>query len=140
MRRIMAALLALATLFLATGRGGATTERDAGWASAYGPGVMEGVVAYRFEHGLWYVAPPGDWYTVAGYVATNDCRQVGQRVTLIDPAGKGWPVLVADCGGAEPEGGAAWMTANNIVAELDWRLWERLTAAHGRPLAVELWR
>ena len=27
---------------------------------------------------------------------------------------------------------------NNIVAELDWKLWQRLTAEHGRPLAVEV--
>jgi hypothetical protein len=58
--------------------------------------------------------------------------------TLIDPGGREWHVLVADCGGAEPDGGAAWMTANNIVAELDAGLWQRLTAAHGRPLRVEL--
>ena len=109
-----------------------------GWASAYAPGVMEATTAYRLEHGLWYVTPPADWYTVAGYVATNDCRQVGRRMTLIAPDGRGYPVLVADCGGAEPGGGAAWMTANNIIAELDARLWQRLTARHGRPLKVEL--
>ena len=34
--------------------------------------------------------------------------------------------------------GADWMTTHNIVAELDAALWRRLTAAHGRPLRVEV--
>jgi len=25
-----------------------------------------------------------------------------------------------------------------VIAELDWRLWEMLTAAHGRPLKIEM--
>lgn len=27
-----------------------------------------------------------------------------------------------------------------LMAELDWRLWERLTDEHGRPLEIELRR
>lgn len=114
----------------------ATPEGVQGYASAYAPGVMEATVAYRHAHGVWRVTPPHDWYAVAGYIAVNDCARVGERVTLVDPSGREWPVLVADCGGAEPEGGAAWMTRNGIVAELDWPLWERLTRRHGRPLEV----
>jgi hypothetical protein len=110
----------------------------AGWASAYDPGVMDATVAYRMEHGLWFTPPPHDWYQVAGYVAVNDCARVGEVATLVDPGGREWRVLVADCGGAEVNGGAAWMTTNNIVAELDAALWQRLTAAHGRPLAIEV--
>ena len=142
MRRMKtaAALGLLALLLVIAPESRATTERDAGWASAYAPGVMEATVAWRLERGVWRNPLPAGWYQVAGYVATNDCSQVGLTATLVDPGGRAWPVLVADCGGAEPHGGAAWMTANDIVAELDWGLWERLTAAHGRPLAVELWR
>ena len=109
-----------------------------GWASAYAPGVMESTVEYRFTHGVWWHTPPRNWYEVAGYIATNDCAQVGQTMTLIDPAGRAYRVLVADCGGPGDGVGASWMTRNRIIAELDWRLWERLTDEHGRPLEIEL--
>lgn len=109
-----------------------------GYASAYAPGRMDEVVRYRLDNDLWRVPLPHDWYTAAGYVATNDCAQVGQMMTLIAPDGRGYRVLVADCGGPGEGVGADWMTANSIVAELDWRLWQTLTAAHGRPLEVGL--
>lgn len=107
-----------------------------GYASAYAPGVFEATVRYRLDNDLWRVTPPRDWYTAHGYVATNDCAQVGRMATLVAPDGREYRVLVADCGGKD--GGSDWMTVNNVVVEMDWRLWERLTAAHGRPLAVEL--
>ena len=109
-----------------------------GWASAYAEGVMDATVAARMEHGYWFTEPPHDWYQAAGFIAVNDCTRVGEMATLVDPGGREWRVLVADCGGAEANGGAAWMTANNIVAELDAGLWQRLTAAHGRPLRIEV--
>lgn len=109
-----------------------------GWASAYAPGVMDDVIAYRRANDLWRVPLAVDWYTAHGAIATNDCSQVGSMATLIDPAGREYRVLVADCGGPGDGVGAAWMTANSIVAELDWRLWQTLTAAHGRPLRIEL--
>ena len=108
----------------------------AGWASAYDPGVMDATVAYRMDHGLWFTPPPHDWYQVAGYVAVNDCARVGEMATLIDPGGREWRVLVADCAGND--GGSEFMTRNNIVAELDWVLWSRLTKTHGRPLQIEI--
>ena len=109
-----------------------------GWASAYSPGVMDATVAARMEHGYWFTEPPHDWYTAAGYIAVNDCTRVGEMATLVDPGGREWRVLVSDCGGAGDGQGADWMTTHNIVAELDAALWQRLTAAHGRPLRVEL--
>ena len=71
----------------------------------------------------------------------RDCHKRLQRnrpyrLTLIDPGGTEHRVLIADCGGAD--GGAEWMTANNIVAELDWDLWQELTARYGRPLRIAL--
>ncbi len=107
-----------------------------GWASAYAPGVMNEVIRYRLDTDLWRNPLPRDWYTTAGAIATNDCNQVGQVVTLVTPDGREWPVLVADCGGND--GGAQWMTENRIVAELDWDLFTRLTAIHGRPLSITL--
>jgi hypothetical protein len=98
---------------------------------------MEQTVRYRLDNDLWRTPLPHDWYTVAGYVATNDCAQVGERLALIDPGGRAWDVLVADCGGAD--GGARWMTDNNIAVELDWRLWQKWTALHARPMRATLW-
>ena len=128
-------LVALALVIAPETRATAAPELR-GWASAYADGRMAEVVRYRLDNDLWRTPPPRDWYTAAGQVATNDCAQVGTMATLTDPAGREWRVLVADCGGRD--GGAAWMTANRIVAELDWRLWTRLTAAHGRPLEVTI--
>ena len=109
-----------------------------GWASAYEYGVMDATVAYRMEHGYWFTPPPRNWYEAAGYVAVNDCTRVGEMATLIDPGGREWRVLVADCGGPGQGQGSDWMTTNNIIAELDAVLWQRLTAEHGRPLRIEV--
>lgn len=133
-RLTLLALLILSPLADKTDETATTGER--GYASAYAPGVMDATVRYRLDHDLWWQPPPRDWYTVHGYIATNDCRQVGHVMTLVAPDGREYRVLVADCGGND--GGAAWMAANNIVAELDWRLWQQLTARHGRPLEIEL--
>lgn len=117
----------------------ATVLVVSGWASGYADGVMDATVAYRMENNYWYSPPPYDWYQVAGYIAVNDCTRVGETATLVDPDGHEWRVLVSDCGGDEgPDMGAAWMTANHIVAELDAGLWTRLVAKHGRPLAIEV--
>ena len=109
-----------------------------GYASAYAPGVFEATVRFRLDNDIWRVTPPRDWYTVHGYVAVSDCARVGEVTTLRAADGQEYDVLIADCAG--DDGTPDWMRENAIVAELDWRLWERLTAAHGRPLAVELQR
>ena len=109
-----------------------------GYASAYAPGVMEGVVRWRLDTGTWRTPPPLDWYTAAGYVATNDCNDGGRMMTLIAPDGRAYRVLAADCGGRGEGQGADRMTTNRIVAELDARLWAQLTERHGRPLEVTL--
>lgn len=70
-----------------------------GYASAYAPGRMAEVVRYRLDNDLWRTPPPVDWYTAHGAIATNNCDQVGQMATLITPDGRGYRVLVADCGG-----------------------------------------
>lgn len=133
----MTTLLALLLLPTLDMPAPAAPEPVRGWGSAYDPGVFEATVRYRLEHDLWRVPLAADWYTVAGYVALNDCARVGEVTTLVTPAdGRAYRVLVADCAGAD--GGAAWMTANSIVAELDAALWQRLTEMHGRPLRVEV--
>ena len=90
-----------------------------GWASAYAPGRMAEVVRWRLDNDVWRTPPPYDWYTAHGAIATNDCSQVGSMATLIDPAGRAYRVLVADCGGPGDGVGASWMTKHRIVAELD---------------------
>ena len=109
-----------------------------GWASAYAPGVMEATVTYRLESGNWWNIPPSRWIYADGYIAVNDCKRVGEMATLVAPGGDEYAVLVADCGGPGDGQGSDWMTTNNIVAELDAGLWQRLTAEHGRPLRIEV--
>lgn len=128
--------LTLAALLFLTGVPTTAAPELHGWASAYAPGRMEEVVRYRLDNNLWRNPLPRDWYTTAGAIATNDCAQVGQVLTLVAPDGREWPVLVADCGGND--GGTEWMTRHGIVAELDWDLFKRLTAEHGRPLSITL--
>lgn len=130
---LLAVMLAVALLIAPETR--ATSELR-GYASAYAPGRMAEVIRYRLDNNLWRVPLRVGWYTAHGAIATNDCAQVGRMATLIDPAGNRYEVLIADCAGRD--GGAEWMTTNNIVAELDWQLWERLTDRYGRPLEIGL--
>jgi hypothetical protein len=130
---LLLGLAAVATVVAPETR--ANPEMLTGYASAYAPQVMEDVVRFRLENRLWRHIPPSRWIYADGYIATNNCRQVGLMVTLIDPAGEAHEVLVADCAGRDS---TRWMTENRIIAELDWQMWERLTAAHGRPLEVGL--
>jgi hypothetical protein len=125
---LLAALLALPLLI----------APETGWASAYADGVMEGVVRHRFANDWWPVQPDRDWYTVAVYAATTDCREVG-RIVLMRPVGMTqWQrALVADCGGNDS---ISWMLSNSIIAELDAGTFERWTTAHGRPLRIEVAR
>lgn len=117
----------------------AATDYLTGWASAYAPGVFEDTVRYRLDNDVWRVTPPWDWYyRTEGYVAVSDCARVGEMAILVAADGHEYEVLIADCAGAD--GTPDWMRENAIIVELDARLWERLTARHGRPLAVELRR
>lgn len=128
-------LLALSLLALIAPYDAPETAQH-GYASAYAPGVMQEVIEARFLNDWWPNTPRRDWYTAAGYIAGMDCAKVGQMATLVTPDGREWPVLIADCAGND--GPADRFTRNNIIAELDWGLFTRLTALHGRPLEVTL--
>ena len=132
----MTRLILLLLLLLLIAPETRATNELTGYASAYADGVMEATIRYRLDHDLWWHTPPRDWYLSAGAIATNDCSQVGLMATLTDPGGNEHRVLIADCGG--DDGGSAWMSANNIAAELDWRLWTRLTDEHGKPLKIAI--
>lgn len=126
-----AALLLLCCLLLS----GRATANEWGYASAYAPGVMEGVVRVRLDNDWWPVALPVDWYTVHGYIAVMDCSRVGQ-VTTVYVGGQGYRVLIADCAG--DDGPPERFQEMGVILELDARLWEKFTAQHGRPLVVGL--
>ena len=107
-----------------------------GWASAYAPGAMEQVITIRSANGWWHYPPPLGWYQqVDGAIAEIPCTRVGAIITM-RAGGNDYRVLVADCAG--DDGPIDRFERRGIVAELDARLYERLTAAHGRPLRIEL--
>lgn len=109
---------------------------ERGYASAYAEGVMGEVIRLRFREGWWRNPPPRNWYEAHGAVAAMDCSRVGNMATLVDPAGREYRVLIADCAG--DDGPPDRFSRRGIIVELDWRLWKRLTEQHGRPLRVEL--
>ncbi len=132
----LTALAALIIILLAvTPETRATTEQH-GYASAYAPGVMDEVIRYRLDNNIWRTPPPRDWYQAHGAIAAMDCSTVGQMATVIDPAGREYRVLIADCAG--DDGPPDRFKRMNVILELDWELWQSLTAAHGRPLEVTL--
>lgn len=133
------AFVALAALLLLPAPSPSTAAPDAqrGYAGAYGPGVMEAVIRARFANDWWpHGRPPLDWYQAHGAIAAMDCARVGSMAVLVAPDGRAYRVLVADCAG--DDGPADRFSRDNIIAELDAALWQRLTAEHGRPLEIEL--
>ena len=131
----MTRLLPLAALLTLVTNAPPMTEQR-GYASAYAPGVMSEVVRYRLDNDIWRVQPPHDWYMAHGAIAVMDCSRVGEMTTIVDPAGREYRVLIADCAGAD--GPPDRFTRMNVILELDWNLWTRLTDEHGRPLEVGL--
>lgn len=114
----------------------ATDGMLTGFASAYAPGVMDEVIRARFDNDWWPSPPPVDWYTAFGAVAAMDCGRVGEMAVLVDPAGREYRVLIADCAGAD--GPSDRFERMGVIVELDAEMWTRLTDAHGRPLRVGL--
>lgn len=106
-----------------------------GYASAYAEGVFEATIRYRLDNDVWRVPPPVDWYTAHGYIASMDCSHVGRMAVLV-VEGREYRVLVADCAG--DDGPVDRFEKMNVVAELDYDLWRRLTAEHGKPLRIEV--
>ncbi len=100
-------------ILLATHNAQAQPQQAAGWLSAYDKRPTDATLKY---HGL-------NLRGVDGAVAVADCGRIGQRATLRTVVGD-LQVVVFDCGGGA-DGGHAWMMRNNIVAEVDWYLWQR---------------
>lgn len=96
---------------------------------------MDATVRYRLDSGVWWSRPPHDWYTAHGYIAVMDCKRVGEMARMW-VGGRPYRVLIADCAG--DDGPPDRFTEQDIILEMDWRLWERLTTEHGKPLPVRL--
>jgi hypothetical protein len=131
--RAALALIALTLLIAPETR---ATDELRGYASAYDVGVMEDVIRTRFDNNWWPVVPARGWYESHGAIAAMDCRRVGTMAVLVDPAGREYNVLIADCAGND--GPADRFSRDNIIAELDAGLFEQLTAEFGRPLEVRI--
>lgn len=58
--------------------------------------------------------------SVAGYVATNDCAEMGQHYVLVRRGQPDVLVAVADCAW---EHDVAWRQANSFIADVDAALW-----------------
>lgn len=109
-----------------------------GYASRYDEGVMEGVVAFRYDNGYWRVPPPPreEMPSLGAYIAVADCSLVGS-VVEIRPADWEWILaLVADCAG--DDGTPQWMLTNNIIMELDYPTFMKWANEYGVPLEVEM--
>ena len=98
---------------------------------------MDATVRYRLDNDVWRVPLPHDWYMVHGYVAAMDCSRVGE-IAVMTVIGREYRVLIADCAG--DDGPVDRFSKQGIILEMDWRLWEKLTGEHGRPLPVSLSR
>lgn len=100
------------------------TPEYVGWTTAYAPGVMDGPVQY---HGIKL----DGW---DGAIAVEDCGMIGQT-WLIRPMGtkQWWRVVVADCAGrnAYDEDGVSWMTKQNVILELSYKLAYEFNATRG---------
>jgi hypothetical protein len=70
--------------------------------------------------------------TVAGYVATNDCAQLGQRLVLVRDGQPDALVAVADCAWAHH---VEWRERRGYIADVDSSLW----VGAWIPQRAELW-
>jgi hypothetical protein len=103
-----------------------------GTASQYSPFLMEKVVARQQSYGNL----PEDLPAVDGFIAVEDCREVGE-IWGVRPVGDGrWNrVMVADCSGHTET--SSWMKRNNIPMELGWPLVEAFGGERGKGIRVE---
>ena len=87
-----------------------------GVASQYAPGVFETVITNR-QLGRTEVGLPAKLPTTDGYIAVENCADIGQVWLIKGPDGRWETFLVVDC--AQPDA-AEWMRANGIIVEIDY--------------------
>ena len=105
------------------------------WASQYGHGVFDRVVATR-QAGRTAKNLPAPLPQTDGFIATVDCDEIGD-IWMLRPVGQArWETfLVADCSGHAAT--TNWMIKRNIICEID-----HCTAARwktiGRGIRIEV--
>lgn len=90
-----------------------------GYLSAYGQSPTDHTLQYRIDNGQ---VPPDSLTRYDGLVAVLDCALIGTEYILSTVSGD-FSVIAFDCAGKD-DGGHSWMIDNNIVAEIDWYLWQ----------------
>jgi len=114
-----------------------------GWASQYGPGVAERVIAVR-QGGRTAATLPANLPEVDGFIAVRECPDIG-GIWLLRPEGaQTWErFLVIDCASRsdhqseqDPRSGWEWMVGGGIVAEVDFETAKRWGTI-GRGIRVE---
>jgi len=110
----------------------------AGWASQYGYGVFEQVIATR-QAGRTAYTLPTPLPVVDGYGASVECNHIGDIWHVRTEGTQRWySVLIADCSGHAAA--TRWMTRNNILIELNPELVLEMGGHIGRGLRVEVKR
>lgn len=71
-----------------------------------------------------------------GYIAVLSCDYIGLEGILSTTVGD-FQVVVYDCAGND--GGHSWMKANDIVAEIDWYLYEKHSSIVGSHASLVLY-
>lgn len=84
-------------------------------------GVLVGVILVHAAFpGVLAAYPERRDPGVQGYVATNDCADLGRHLVLVRPGQPDVLVAVADCA---QERHVAWRQANRYIADVDAALW-----------------
>jgi len=89
-----------------------------GYLSAYGQQPTDATIQYR--QATNQIPPNLAQYD--GVIAVADCSLIGQHAILHTPHAD-LDVIIFDCAGRD--GGLAWMLKHNILAEIDYYLWQK---------------
>lgn len=90
-----------------------------GWLSAYAKEPTDHTLEYRLETG-----DIQEGYEA--YIAVPECNRIGETGVIVLPDGNQKTYQVFDCASRNTaeDSSHAWMTENNIVAELDYYTWK----------------
>lgn len=101
-----------------------------GWLSLYDQAPTVATIAYRQLVGDL----PQDLRYYDGFIAVCDCGRIGDLAWLSIADGPWLRVAAMDC--AANDGTPEWMTANNIIAELDYFTAQQFGISGGEPAAL----
>ena len=107
-----------------------------GIASQYAPGKMESVISVRQIPGRTNYTAPLNLERFDGFVAMNDCSELGNEYYIKPTDKKEWELfLVVDCSGHKST--TDWMLRNNIIVEVDYETANRWDTV-GRGIKIRL--